>query len=219
MNIQGLEVCSPRFPTSHLLAFNGFSSYRGHLLIMTADGYRRQWEALDLEDFMAVAALLDSVDQENRDSEKDYLVFYNCRAEAGCSRVHKHLQAIPRESLDGNPWLNLDSPSVPFAYHRDDTCGTDPKKLLRAYSEGMAAVERTLGRETVLEKGVPPHNMIMDRGRLIIIPRRSEGIEGLSANSGGMLGLIWTQNEEMVQRWLDTNPHKLLQAAGVPELL
>lgn len=186
---------------------------------MTTDGYRRQWEALGLEDFTAVAALLNHVAMEDHGSERDYLIFYNCRAEAGCSRLHKHLQALPRESLDGNPWLNLDSPSVPFAFHRNDSCGTDPKMLLRAYQEGMAALVRTLGEETELENGVPPHNMIMDRGRLVVIPRRAGGIDGLAANSGGMLGLIWTQSEDMMQRWLDTNPHKLLKAAGVPELL
>lgn len=186
---------------------------------MTADGFRRQWEPLDLDDFTTVAALLDSVPPEDRGTERDFLVFFNCRAEAGCSRLHKHMQAIPRQSLDGEPWRNLDRASVPFAFHRDDSCGTDPKRLLRAYAEGMAAVERTLGEETELERGVPPHNVVLDRDRLVVIPRRAAGIEGLGANSGGMLGLIWTQSEAMMQRWLDANPHKLLEAAGVPELL
>jgi ATP adenylyltransferase/5',5'''-P-1,P-4-tetraphosphate phosphorylase II len=186
---------------------------------MTADGYRRQWEALNLEDFKAVAALLDHVAVEDRGTERDLLVFYNCRAQAGCSRLHKHLQAIPKESHGGNPWLNIDRAAVPFAYHRDNTCGTDPKRLLRAYAEGMAAVERTLGEETEIENGVPPHNMIMDRDRLVVIPRRDGGIGGLAANSGGMLGLIWTQNEETMQMWLDTDLHKLLKTAGVPKLL
>jgi ATP adenylyltransferase/5',5'''-P-1,P-4-tetraphosphate phosphorylase II len=206
---------------SHFLAFNGFSSYRPHFLLLTSDGYKRQWEALDIHDFTAVSAFLESAIAAQGGKGSDYLIFYNCRAEAGCSRVHKHLQAIPRESFDGNPWLNFDEnpDAVPFAYHSDTTCGTDPAALLAAYQTGMQAVERTLGKETKLENGVPPHNMLMDRGRLVVIPRRAGGIEPLAANSGGMLGMIWTQSEEMMQRWLDVDPHKLLAVAGVPKLL
>lgn len=184
---------------------------------MTADGYQRQWQPLGMEDFLAIKAFYDSVGGDGG----DYMVFYNCRAEAGCSRVHKHLQAIPKHSFDGNPWLNLDdnADAVPFAYHADYTCGVDPTSCLEAYEAGIATLERTLGRETELENGVPPHNMLMDRGRLVVIPRRADGIGGLGANSGGMLGMIWTQSAEMMQKWLDVDPHKLLGAAGVPKLL
>lgn len=220
LNIEGLEVPAPHMPPSHFLAFNGFSAYRPHLLILTVDGYRRQWEALNLADFNAAAAVLNHhVAEADRGGERDMLIFFNCRSEAGCSRLHKHLQAMPCESLDGNPWRNLDGDRPPFAYHRDDTCGTDPARLYRAYLEGLAAVERTLGPDMALEGGVPPHNVIFDRNRLVVVPRRAAGIEGLSANSGGLLGLIWVESEGMMQKWLDANPYKLLEAAGVPRLL
>lgn len=31
------------------------------------------------------------------------MIIYNCGAERGCSRIHKHLQAIRKEALVNNP--------------------------------------------------------------------------------------------------------------------
>lgn len=212
INVQGLEVGPPT--DTHFLSFNGFSSYRPHYLLLRTDGHKRQWEPLDIDDFKAIQTFLST-------NNRDYLIFYNCRVEAGCSRLHKHLQAIPKDSFHGNPWLNLDdnASALPFAYCEDTTGGIDPEACYGAYRAGIEAVERTLDKETVLENAVPPHNMIMDRGRLVVIPRRAAGIEPLGANSGGMLGMVWTQSEETMQKWMEINPRRLLESAGVPKLL
>ncbi|KAK7216830.1 hypothetical protein V2G26_004833 [Clonostachys chloroleuca] len=211
INVNGLGVQS--LNGTHELTLNMFSSYRPHLLMLTNDGYRRQWEPLDIDDFRAATQFLSNMDQ-------DYLVFYNCRVEGGCSRVHKHLQAIPNESFNGNSWVNIDNDAVPFAYYQTKfTAPPGPEAYLKAYQAGLEAVERSLGSRTTQEDGAPPHNMIMDRNRMIVVPRRAAGIDLLGANSGGMLGTIWTQSDEKVQQWKDTGVSRLLRVAGTPKLL
>lgn len=180
------------------------------------DGYRRQWEQLDIGDFRAVHEFL------NTDEGEKILVIFNCRAEAGCSRLHKHMQAIPKESFGGNPWKNVDdnSKALPFAYFEQNVEGSlAPEDSLKTYQKGLEAVERTLGTVTTKETGAPAHNMIMDRERMMVIPRRAAGIGTVGANAGGMLGMIWTQSDEAMQRWLDVGPWDVMKAGGAPELL
>lgn len=213
INTQGLEV--GRLGRTHFLAFNGFSSYRPHYLLLTLNAHRRQWEPLDIDDFRAVHAFLDTYG-------RGCLIFFNCGVKAGCSRVHKHLQAIPKESFEKNPWHNIDGneSAVPFAWFRQ-TLGSEPgpEGSLRVYMAGLEAVERTLKHKTTEEDGAPPHNMIMDAERMVVIPRRSAGIGSVGANAGGMLGMIWTQSEEATHRWLDAGPQNVLERAGLPTLL
>lgn len=61
--------------------------------------------------------------------------------------------------------------------------------------------------------------MIMDWNRTVVIPRRTAGIESIGINAGGMLGMIWTDEEETVQRWVGLGPRRLLETAGIPKLL
>lgn len=214
INTQGLEIC--HLGQSHFLAVNGFSSYRPHFLLLTLDGYRRQSEPLDIDDFTAAHAFL-----EGREGD-DYMVFFNCKVEAGCSRTHKHLQAIPKESFHGKPWVNLDEnkEALPFEFFQEKQGPSrSPEASLKIYQTGLEAVERTLGKKTTKEDGAPPHNMIMDKGRIVVIPRRQAGIDPLGANSGGMLGTIWIKSEETMRQWLDIGPRKLLENAGAPKLL
>ncbi|KAF4995290.1 hypothetical protein FGRMN_5255 [Fusarium graminum] len=205
------EICN--LGATHFLAFNGFSSYRPHYLILTTDGYRRQHEPLDIEDFRAIHAFLDIHDGEQ-------LVFFNCKAEAGCSRDHKHLQAIPKTSFDGQPWFNLDhcGDSLPFTYHEAKFAqDLGPEASFKLYKEGLQHVECSLGQKTTEDEGAPPHNMIMDRGRMVVIPRRAAGICALGANSCGMLGMIWVQSEEAMHKWLEAGPDNILTAGGMPK--
>lgn len=66
---------------THLLMFNKFCMYRPHLLLLTKDGYRRQYEQLDLQDLQAVWNVLQSLNWR-------YFMFFNCGKDGGCSRLH-----------------------------------------------------------------------------------------------------------------------------------
>ncbi|KAH7133917.1 hypothetical protein EDB81DRAFT_659165 [Dactylonectria macrodidyma] len=211
INTVGTELCN--LGLTHFLAFNGFSSYRPHYLLLTADGHRRQREPLDIEDFRAIHAFLHL-------NNSDYLVFFNCKAESGCSRDHKHLQAIPKDSFGSKPWINVDKVEnvLPYAYHEQKfDQELSPDVSLGLYKEGLQQVERALGQKTTEKDGAPSHNVIMDRHRMAIMPRRAAGIDPLGANSGGMLGMIWVGSEDAMQKWLEIGPDRIMAAGGVPK--
>lgn len=213
INTHGYEIS--RLDESHFLAFNGFSCYRPHFLLLTLDGHRRQWEPLCIDDFRAVHAFLDAYGKEN-------LLFFNGGVEAGCSRLHKHLQAIPKQSFDGNPWRNVDenSDAIHFVYFEQKLkIKSSPEATLEVYKAGLDFVERTLGYKTTEEKRTPPHNVIMDGDRMVVIPRCAAGNGLVGANAAGMLGMIWTQSEETMQLWLDAGPHNILELAGSSRLI
>ncbi|GAB0131749.1 hypothetical protein EsDP_00000208 [Epichloe bromicola] len=214
-----------RLAESHVLAFNGYSCYRPHFLLVTLDGHRRQWEPLCIDDFRAVDAFLEAYGKEN-------LLFFNGGVEAGCSRLHKHLQAIPKRSFDGNPWRNVDenSDAIPFAYFEqklrtksssEATPEATPEATLEVYKAGLDFVERTLGYKTMEENKnrAPPHNVIMDGDRMVVIPRRATGNGLVGANAAGMLGMVWTQSKETMQLWLDAGPRNVLEQGGSPRLI
>ncbi|KAG8408481.1 hypothetical protein J3458_019517 [Metarhizium acridum] len=212
INTQGSEIT--RLGENHFLAFNGFACYRPHFLVLTLDGHRRQWEPLNMDDFRAVDAFLGAYGKDN-------LVLFNGGAEAGCSRLHKHLQAIPKQSFDGNPWRNLDcnSDALPFVYFEQKLkLNSSPQETLEVYKAGLAFVEHTLGCETAEQNRAPPHNVVMDRERMVVIPRRAAGNGLVGANAAGMLGMIWTQSEETMQLWLDAGPPVVLEQVGFPRL-
>lgn len=207
--------------STHFLAYNGFSCYHPHYLLLTNDGYRRQWEPLDEDDFAAVHMLLDSQIVGDKAGRGEYLVFFNGGADAGCSRVHKHLQAIPQESYDGDPWRNVDKGVLPFGYFEkrfDLTAAFEPKMTLEAYGEGLEFVERSLGVATAEEDGkrrAPAHSVLLDRERIVVIPRVAAGLGGVGANAAGMLGMIWVQSEDSMEKWLEIGPQNVLREAGV----
>ncbi|KAF4442822.1 putative phosphorylase [Fusarium austroafricanum] len=211
INTTETELCG--LNTTHFLVFNGFASYRPHYMILTTDGYRRQQEPLNIEDFRAVHAFIGM-------QESEHLLFYNCKPEAGCSRNHKHLQAIPKTSYDGNSWFNLEhcKDALPFKYFEMELPQElSPEAMLALYQEGLHQVEQALDQKTTEETGAPPHNILMDRNRMVMIPRRAAGIDPLGANSGGMLGMIWVKSEEAMHQWLEIGPDKIIAAGGVPK--
>ncbi|EFQ29538.1 ATP adenylyltransferase [Colletotrichum graminicola M1.001] len=83
---------------AHVLSFNKFCAYRPHLMLVTADGRRRQFEALDDADFGAAREVLMGLHRRGGGGggvRQEYLVIFNCGKKGGCSRLHKHMQVIP----------------------------------------------------------------------------------------------------------------------------
>lgn len=108
---------------------------------------------------------------------------------------------------------------LPFDYFENDlNPNSSPEDTLRVYRQRLAAVEHTLGRKTT-EDGAPPHDMIMDRDRIAVIPRQASDLGPVGINAGGMLGMIWTHSDEEKQRWLKTGTWNVMKEAGCPELL
>ncbi|XEU94862.1 hypothetical protein FSHL1_000146 [Fusarium sambucinum] len=208
--------------SSHFLIANKFCFSRPHLMMLTRDGYRRQYEPLDQTDFEAAWSTLSSLN----DATTDYVVFFNCGKDGGCSRLHKHVQLMPRPAsgfaLD---FLNSNStqePKVPFEwfYHRFDD-------ISDARSEGAKIYQQLLQQATEVwkastGKNVPegeacPHNVAFTSRWIVVIPRRSAAVnKEAGVNSLGMLGVIAVATEKEIENWVRLGLTDSLRELGVP---
>ncbi|EOA90638.1 uncharacterized protein SETTUDRAFT_144615 [Exserohilum turcica Et28A] len=197
---------------THDLALNLFCVDRPQLLMLTLDSYKRQHEALDTDDLTVMLQVL-------RQFPGMYVIF-NCGEKGGCSRVHKHLQA-----LNGPPYafeyllsaVSDKHKTVPFRYFvhhfSEGFANTSASAVLSVYAHLLRQCPPALDAGP---DEAPPHNVAMWHDRLVVIPRRSGSIEGASANTGGMLGSVWVTGQQQVDEWLRIGCAKVLGELGVP---
>ncbi|KAF7157285.1 hypothetical protein CNMCM5623_001408 [Aspergillus felis] len=201
---------------THLLVINKFSVFRPQLLLLTCDSYRRQHEALTVEDFAAIHSIL-------RSSKTAHLVIYNCGPIAGASRNHKHVQILTRPAHLFPDDPNFDPGMMPFQYHLRCLRGLDfenpdcPSNLSEAYQELLAEAKERLGQSASTDSaGYFPHNVVLVREWMIVIPRRSNNFEDITANAAAMMGSVWLKSEDELDRWKQVGPTKALAGLGFP---
>lgn len=214
--------------STHFLAFNKFASARPHLLLLTEDGYERQYTALGEHDMTAVHKVLSCL---NGTGPRRYTAIYNCGIDGGCSRLHKHMQVFPvsDESRKGERFpiwpdavTTAESSSVPFHFfmHRFEKGFPPTSTLLHVYRQLLGQAEKVwLEHEKGLERPeghAIPHNVIIDRNWMVVIPRRKAGWRGADANAAGMLGMVWVKSEETMRLWTENGPAHVLSEVGIP---
>ncbi|GIJ86415.1 hypothetical protein Asppvi_005303 [Aspergillus pseudoviridinutans] len=199
---------------THLLVINKFSVFRPQLLLLTSDSYRRQHEPLTVGDFAAIHSVL-------RSSKNPHLVIYNCGPIAGASRNHKHVQILPRPAHLFPDDPNSDPGVTPFHYVLRCLRGLDfenpdcPSKLSEVYQELLAEAKERLGQSASTNtEGYFPHNVVLVREWMIVIPRRSNNFEGITANAAAMMGSVWLKSEDELDRWKQVGPTKALAGLG-----
>jgi ATP adenylyltransferase/5',5'''-P-1,P-4-tetraphosphate phosphorylase II len=197
---------------THDLALNLFCVDRPQLLMTTLDSYRRQHEALDVDDFTVMLEVL-------RKLPNIYVIF-NCGERGGCSRVHKHLQGLkgPPHAFDYIiSSLNDASKTVPYQFFvHEFTQGfkhASALTVLDAYHVLLSQCRSSTGTDG---EDTPPHNVVMWADRLVVTPRRAGTTEGASANAGGMLGSVWVTGQEHVDKWSKVGCANVLRGLGVP---
>lgn len=198
---------------THDLALNLFCIDRPQLLVLTLDSYKRQREPLDQDDFAAMMEVL-------RCLPRMYLIF-NCGEEAGCSRVHKHMQGLigPPYAFEALIRAELERRKtvVPFQYFAhyfsQGFQHTSASDLTARYTKLLSQSRRVLGLE---EESYCPHNVIVWNDWIIVIPRRAGFTGGASANAAGMLGSAWVKDQAGVDAWLKIGCAKVLRELGVP---
>ncbi|KAI5806039.1 ATP adenylyltransferase-domain-containing protein [Geopyxis carbonaria] len=194
---------------THFVVFNKFCIIRPQFLLLTEDSYRRQTDPLDADDLRAAWTMLTN--------DKPQMMIYNGGPKAGCSRVHKHLQIWARQ-----PSLFPDvepTPTIPFKYflHRfDATIPLDLEQLVEIYNRFVKKCRELLG---VVDGETVPHNVVLVKEWLLVIPRRKgavAGVSGVSANAAGMVGMEWVARQEQVDAWMEIGPGNVLADLGVP---
>lgn len=299
INISGYEVGTLGGNHHHILAFNKFPAARPHFLILTADGFRRQFEQLDGEDLWAMWLVMSRFNEYHhhhhqqhngtsttgnssldgrRQRRQRHISFFNCGLKSGCSRLHKHMQVFPilpeheqqqqdeEEGKEFRLWPDIEDPEfykevLPFkvaiARFKDYQGGggvgmMTREKLLETYRSLLSEAERYLreyaekhgddggqengqwnisgqtekehrdrqgGQNGAGEAGraaTIPHNVILDRDWMVVIPRRAAGWRGADGNAVSMLGMNFVSGEERIQNWVELGPAEVLRQIGVP---
>ncbi|KAJ0418192.1 ATP adenylyltransferase-domain-containing protein [Aspergillus carlsbadensis] len=202
---------------THLLVVNKFCMFRPQLLLLTSDSYRRQREALDVHDLGAACAVLSKL------GERPLFVIYNCGPVAGASRQHKHLQVLPRPPRLFPDERGFDGKSVPFRYFLRYFDGLDIGgsgeyvKVFVAYIVLLLAAKEALGIDPESNEYFP-HNVALAKEWIIVIPRQSTDVEGITANAPGMLGSVWLTSDEQFEQWKQVGPRKVLAGLGYPNI-
>ncbi|MCJ1332245.1 hypothetical protein MMC10_008937 [Thelotrema lepadinum] len=204
----------------HYLILNKFCVYRPQFLLLTSDPLQRQQDALTEVDIDASYAVLSA-------SEQPMYAFFNCSAAAGSSRNHKHIQFLYQPEFSLFPWQRSDPRArVPYKYfiHRldrhdsaDESQGQFQASLLKMVYDGLLAQSaNALGVRGSNDSVVVPHNVVMTREWMMVIPRRRAGLDGATANTAGMLGMVWVNDQAQLEGWMRLGPAKVLAELGVP---
>lgn len=182
---------------------------RPQLLMLTLDSYRRQHEPLDQDDFTVTLEVLKRY--------PSMYVIFNGGEQAGCSRVHKHLQGLRGPPHAFKSLVSGSNTRVPFKFFRhhfnqsfhDVSAGN----VLEVYNSLLSQSRVVLGLS--MQENCP-HNVVMWDDWLIVIPRRKGSFQGANGNAGGMLGSIWVTSEEHVDKWTKVGCANVLRELGVP---
>ncbi|OCK75510.1 hypothetical protein K432DRAFT_429370 [Lepidopterella palustris CBS 459.81] len=215
---------------THLLVINKFCVFRPQLLLLTTDSFRRQHHPLEIVDFAAVCDVLSSLDS----GTGKYFAIFNCCSQAGASREHKHLQILPRVGDFFPDDRDFDMKNIPFKYflhylefpsstpssHTSPLSSvfTDPKgpHYLQALYDTLLGYARSSLRIVGEKEAICPHNVVLTKEWLLVIPRRSNNFKGVTANSAGMVGSVWLANEDQLEGWKMAGMTEVLAELGVP---
>lgn len=193
---------------THLLVANLYCVIRPQLMLLTRDSYRRQHEPLGAEDINAAKAVLLAV-------QKPFYVMFNCSAKAGASREHKHMHILPcddKEAISsGIPSVESQLNSLPFQFFWSRV-NLNEDALPQIYNKLLADAREALN---LAPSAICPHNAILAKTWLMVIPRRSKDFHGLTSNAPGMIGSVWLQNEAQLKKWTQLGPANVLSHLGI----
>lgn len=200
--------------TNHYRCLLNKFNVMDHHILMVRSRFVPQQMPLDIEDFLAAQICLQA---------QDGLVFYNGGPVAGASVEHKHLQMIPLPltAADAFPFESLlfsasiaDNPTetaLPFSHRVVTTepiatefSSMNPIEALKETAERNRKNYHRLLTDLKLSSGsngmTPPHNMLMTRDYLWVIPRSKDSHEGLAVNALGFAGMLLVRDQNQLRQ-------------------
>lgn len=198
---------------THVGLLNKFPVVDHHLLVVTRH-FEAQESGLTAQDFEALARCMADVDG---------LAFYNSGLESGASQRHKHLQLVPLPfgPLDGpGPAVPIEAAFAPGAAHPPPRAPELPfvhalARLAQADGRALDAAFRRLWQELDLAPG-QPHNLLLTRRWMLLVPRSAEAFEGMPVNAMGFAGSMLVRHAEALERVRQVGPLQVLRQVGVP---
>ena len=154
--------------------------------------------------------------------------------EAGSSRLHKHLKAFPCPeppewfAVFDEDTTHLEKARLPYQHFverlptrtqtKTDRVNTThiAQELVCIYGRLLQQAKRALCLP-LDDIDVPiPHNVVIVKGWMMVIPRRKARSGLASANAVGMMGMVWLSCKEGLEAWEAQGPTRILQDFGVP---
>ncbi|MBP9953689.1 MAG: phosphorylase [Ottowia sp.] len=206
---------------AHTAILNKFPISARHLVIATKT-FSEQLEPLDRSDFAALARVLVAAGG---------LGFHNGGTAAGASQRHKHVQWIPR--AEGNAsldlwWPGLPADAAPLATAQHPQLAVrhcfvriagGPGVSVEALADSLhAGYTRALAQLGLAPDGsglLPPSNLLIADGWLLLVPRSREHFEGVSVNALAFGGTFYAQEADKLAALKAAGPLAALAAVGV----
>jgi len=208
--------------TRHVAILNKYPVSRRHLVLARTE-FAEQSTPLELEDFQALAHLL---------SASGGLGFHNGGAPAGASQRHKHVQWTPADP--GNAGLRMFRPvldpdvreltvfihlQLPLRHcfvrvragrgvNEDDSA----RSMLKGYERAL----ETLGLEPDGQGRLPPANMLVEDGWMLLVPRSREHFADVSLNALSFGGVLYVRSREQIDAIRHAGPLRALAAVACP---
>ena len=211
---------------THLALLNKVNVIDHHLLIVTRS-FKPQEALLEFADFVALAACM---------AEFDGLGFYNGGAESGASQRHKHLQIVPLPLGASGPPLPIESvlgpggmegpistvPGLPFlhAFARLELAPAASRHAAHAAFDCYHALLEATGLRAIEVNGElhqsAPYNLLVTRQWMLLVPRYSECVEGISVNALGFAGSLFVRDAAQMEVIKRLGPMSVLQRVAIP---
>ncbi|KAJ6171726.1 hypothetical protein N7470_000793 [Penicillium chermesinum] len=106
---------------------------------------------------------------------------------------------------------------APFTYFlvRWEGARLDADFLLEKYLGLLQKARVALG--VAVEEQEIPHNFVLTKRWMMVIPRRAKVSHGLTANSAGMLGSMYIISQEQLDAWKEAGPTNVLAGLGIAD--
>jgi ATP adenylyltransferase len=213
------DLFAGHLSATHLCLLNRFCVLEHHALIVTR-AFQDQDSPLDRRDFEALCLCL---------GEIDGLAFFNSGPEAGASQAHKHLQLVPLPLGPGPERIPLEpvfkaaiAPSsadrgvdLPFLHQASavDTGLWSRPRL--AAEELLAEYLKLLGTLKPGQSHIP-HNLLVTREWMLVVPRHRESFGPVSVNALGFAGGLLVRSHDELDWVARQGPLTILRNVGVP---
>ncbi|WP_345793789.1 phosphorylase [Thauera sp. JM12B12] len=206
--------------TEHVAILNKFPLCDRHL-VLARRSFEEQLLPLARSDFAALAELIERAGG---------IGLYNGGTAAGASQRHKHVQWMP--DIDGNASLRLYAPGLPAALDEGGIarhpalamqhvfvrvrCGrgvaaaTTADSLHAGFRLACDALPLRPGADGLL----PPFNLLVHEGWMLVLPRSQECFEGISMSAVCFGGTLYTRQREQIESIRRVGPLQALAAVG-----
>lgn len=206
----------------HVMVLNKFPAARHHV-VLARSAFHEQQTGPELSDFRALAMLV---------SEAGGLGFFNGGPAAGASQRHKHVQWMPAGEHNASLYsytqvLNdaLDEqsavlhPALPFRH-----CfirvragkGVPVDDMADSLNRAWLCAQGRLGLHPDEQGFLPPFNLLVEEGWMLVVARSREHFEGISNNSLSYGGQLQLQNADQLALVERHGPLAVLAATAHP---